>query len=860
MDAICQCEQYSREQGQAERSAPWRLFMRKEIFSPWHNPTHDPVATNLIYHQITRGLKYGEYRCNNEADIAMLVAQQLYIDHQTNLAPENLKNTMPYYIPNHLLQGVANEALPKWEALTLTAYNNNINVTQAAPILKAKEEIVTYAKITWPILFSRFYEATRLSGPVLAVNNIIIAVNWTGVYFVDDQEQILMEMSFPEIAEVSLQRFNSNSMHNLIITTVQREEYVFQSMDSEDLVTLINYLIDGLKERSQYVVATQDYMNDISPVQNEAQQYLSLKRGDLIKLHDCTGAAIMASAWGCGEKNNNQIGEFPCECVYVLPTITKPTAAIINIFKTDYTTKNTLARKRNPVDKNQVYTLKKFAQTNFRASYNVTVSKGSTLSTARGSVPENLWKHTRTPIKAALLSRIAENGDLAQLAVGIFSNILKYMGDLPSNRQRLGTEYTDLIFKPALEHQPLRDEVYCQIIRQLTENKIRLSEERGWEILWLATGVMGCSTNLQKEVQLFLTSSKSTLATDCLARLIRTIKNGDRKYPPYILEVEAIRFKSLQIFHRIYFPNDADEAFEVNSFTRACDLCEEIAERMQLRSCDGFSLFVKITDKVFSVPHEYFFFDFVHELVQWTKQSKPVGKSGIATIQYQIFFMKKLWVNAHPGRDTNADEIFYFHQELPKFLRGYHNCSKQDAVKLAALIYRSKYGDVKDELTEVPRKLKEYVPADLAHVYSPNDWKKHISTAHRQNTGMSEAKAKVEFLQYIYQWPTFGSAFFEVKQSTETSFPEFLIIAINKNGVSAIHPQTKDILAMWSFTELSNWSSGNTYFHMTIGNFMKGQKILCETAQGYKMDDLISSYIYYMRSTLEGKKEENLNV
>lgn len=88
------------------------------------------------------------------------------------------------------------------------------------------------------------------------------------------------------------------------------------------------------------------------------------------------------------------------------------------------------------------------------------------------------------------------------------------------------------------------------------------------------------------------------------------------------------------------------------------------------------------------------------------------------------------------------------------------------------------------------------------------------------------------FLKIINAWSTFGSAFFEVKvrrsasstlsfarrsllqQTSDPTFPEQLLIAINKNGVNLIHPQSKDLLITYAFTSISNWSSGNTYFNM----------------------------------------------
>jgi myosin-7 len=115
MDAISQCEQYAKEQGAQERNAPWRLFFRKEIFAPWHLPSDDPVATNLIYQQVVRGIKFGEYRCDKEEDLAMIAAQQYYIDYGDLISQDRLQALLPTYcIPDYYLNSGSSKNMDKW--------------------------------------------------------------------------------------------------------------------------------------------------------------------------------------------------------------------------------------------------------------------------------------------------------------------------------------------------------------------------------------------------------------------------------------------------------------------------------------------------------------------------------------------------------------------------------------------------------------------------------------------------------------------------------------------------------------------------------------------------------------------------
>lgn len=121
MDAISQCEQYAKEQGAQERNAPWRLFFRKEIFAPWHDPTSDAVATNLIYQQVVRGVKFGEYRCEKEEELAMIAAQQYYVEFGGDFKMDHLAEVITDYIPDHHIH-TGEKSIEKWVHLVLTAY------------------------------------------------------------------------------------------------------------------------------------------------------------------------------------------------------------------------------------------------------------------------------------------------------------------------------------------------------------------------------------------------------------------------------------------------------------------------------------------------------------------------------------------------------------------------------------------------------------------------------------------------------------------------------------------------------------------------------------------------------------------
>ncbi|KAI4543990.1 hypothetical protein MG293_004256 [Ovis ammon polii] len=860
MDALAQCEQLARERGESERQAPWRLYFRKEFFTPWHDSQEDPVSTHLIYRQILHGVWLGEYPFEKEDELVELLAQHCYVQLGASAGSQAIRELLPSCVPSKLYRTKTPE---KWASLVTTTYAKAPYTQKQARPLTVQEQVVDTACLKWPLLFSRLFEVTTLSGPRLPKTQLILAVNWKGLYFLDQKEKVLLELSFLEVMSLITNR-EARGGQRLTLCTLHEEEYEFRSPSSVAIAELVAMFLEGLKERSVFAMALQDRKA------TEDSTLLPFKKGDLLILTKKQGL-LASENWTLAQNDRTEkTGLVPTSCLYAIPTVTKPSAQLLSLLAMSPEKRKLAAQEGRPTEappeeqpEENLHTLEEFSYEFFRIPEKETVSRAVLpLARTRGQ----LWAHSAEPLRQPLLRRVHANAELRDAACQIFIDILSqpacpsptpslYMGDYPSRQAWTSLELTDQIFSSALQEAILQDEVYCQILKQLTHNTKRYSEERGWQLLWLCTGLFPPGKALLPHAQKFIdTRRRKVLAPDCSRRIQRVLRTGPRKQPPHQVEVEAAEQNVSRVCHKVHLPNDTSEMLEVGANTRVRDACDSIAARLQLASWEGCSLFIRIADKVISQKEGDYFFDSLRHVSDWVKKNKPQKEGAPVTIPYQVYFMRKLWLNVAPGKDVKADTILHYHQELPKYLRGFHKCSREDAIHLAGLIYKARFGDDRPQPASIPKILRELVPENLTRLMSLEEWKKNILLACNKHKDKTVEEAKVAFLKWICRWPTFGSAFFEVKQTSEPSHPDIILIAINRHGVLLIHPKTKDLLTTYPFTKIASWSSGSTYFHMVLGGLGRGSRLLCETSLGYKMDDLLTSYVQQLISTVNRQR------
>uniref|UniRef100_A0A3Q3EIJ1 Unconventional myosin-VIIa-like n=1 Tax=Labrus bergylta TaxID=56723 RepID=A0A3Q3EIJ1_9LABR len=790
LDAVSQCEQEMRRQGKHEKDAPWSLSLRKELFTPWHDCSRDEISTDLIYRQIIQGVKSEGYtsekvrRRGEKLSELNMASRHYYIRFGSVYNKDNVQKVVNECIPTPLIE---NKSMTKWVQLISAAHLQGPYANGEHTSESVKGELVDSAQRSWPIYFSRFYEVTMMSGPHLPKDRFFVAVNWSGVFFMDGQDKTLLELPYLEVKEVRLIRYGELAgalcllwFSRMPVNKVRDSEHVaLQDRSPEHTCEVVSFNLSG--------VNTYSLASLFGPPSGDPK-FLVCKRGDLLLVEKDEDYPPKDNLIRATNQRTSNSGAVYTDAVQFLPTLSKPSDEMLV---------------------ESLFSCKDVGR------------QGASRVVSR----EKLWACSKELLKQPLMKNLARHSDLSNMACN-------YMGDYPIKQARSPLELIDQIFGPATKHEALQDEIYCQIMKQMTGNNNRLSLERGWQLMWLCTGLFPPTHSLMRHTQRFMESRpREHLSFDCLQRLNGMLSKDPRKLPPHMVEVDAIQQNSTQIFHKVHFPNDTDDIFEVTSTTTIKELCGTIASLLRLSSGHASLLFdmCAFNSKVTSIEEEKYFFDSLRQTSDTPKKARK-GKEGAPTnTPYLVIFRRKLWFNVTPGKDLIADLTFHFPQEQPKYLRGYHNCTKEDMITLAGLLFRTQVDSDRSQFVMIPKMLKSLVPADQIKLMSPEEWKKHIISSYNKQSGITVDEAKIAFLKVISSWPTFGCAFFEVKQTCESSYPNTVLIVVSKQGVSLIDPKTKVC------------TTKGVSFQMTIRTLVKSITFTCETPQ---VSAFLSSYIY----------------
>ncbi|CAD5124409.1 DgyrCDS12693 [Dimorphilus gyrociliatus] len=320
MDAISECEQVVFGRGQKTEDAPWKIFFRKEMFSPWHDPSYDLIATELIFVQIMKGIRLEEYKVRSEEELARYAAIHYFIDNGCELDEAKLSKSLSKYLSENCLKwGRTQEG---WTQAITSSFHEVCQ--EGKDTGQFKQEIVTEAPKKWVLQFAGLFEAFRIGGPKLTKNDVIVAVAANGFYILDEPYKIKAVLYYYNIVEVFASRAGKVRGQSFTLITIKGDEWTFISPNSQTITKLISTFLDGLRRRSKYAVGLQDFILETK------QSKFSFSQGDVIQLVD---EDSQREHWSVGINEKTKVkGCFPFDSVYVIPSLERPPDEFLNTF------------------------------------------------------------------------------------------------------------------------------------------------------------------------------------------------------------------------------------------------------------------------------------------------------------------------------------------------------------------------------------------------------------------------------------------------------------------------------------------------------------------------------------------------
>lgn len=449
------------------------------------------------------------------------------------------------------------------------------------------------------------------------------------------------------------------------------------------------------------------------------------------------------------------------------------------------------------------------------------------------------------------------------LACGIFKDLCKLLrGDWKLEQCNLTIQST---IAYGIERPELRDEIFCQLIRQVSDNPRDEAVMRGWHFLTLCTIAFPPSKNFNKYLQAFFHANLENriigrYASACL-RTMRLTKVSARKLSPSTIEIAAVKHLN-PLICRFYFLDGKAKAMGVDPSSPASEVIKSLAEKIDLQSVDGWALYeVNPEREHFIKGHEYI----ADILSQWEQDRR----SSMVMTKYTTVSKKPSYTAALGGGDSKfvfRKRVFHRPKEIPEdpveyhlmYAQAVHSVVKIDefpvneavALQLAGLQAQVLFGDHAPSITSRYDEIEQFLATRIVQgnrAKTREDWKRDIEEAHKKyGTGKTVIQAKVWYLTSVKYYPLYGSTFFYVHYKGFWSYPNHLIVAVDLAGVKFVNQKSKQIMAEYKYAQLESVAVDIVDDAVTLNMRTSGpeeqRSFNFETHQKEDIANLIASY------------------